>query len=110
MKIIAVNLTENKTNLVGLNPITMKKIGNMVLLAGKNGSGKTRLLNLIRNQAQNIQHDMNQRSNAKNNIDTYLNKIKNLAGEKQQLELNIQIKIAEQKKVKIKKKAAYTGL
>ncbi len=90
MKIIAVNLTENKTNPVGLNPITMKKIGNMVLLAGKNGSGKTRLLNLIRNQAQNIQHDMNQRSSAQRNIDAYLNKIKNLVGEKQQLELNIQ--------------------
>ncbi len=91
MKIIAVNLTENKTNPVGLNPITMKKIGNMVLLAGKNGSGKTRLLDLIRNQAQNIQQDIIKRNSAKTNIDANLNKIKNLVGEKQQLELNIQL-------------------
>ncbi len=90
MKITEVNLTENKTNSVGLNPITMKKIGNMVLLAGKNGSGKTRLLNLIRNQAQNLQNDINQRSSAKSNIDTYLKNIENQVGQKQQLELNIQ--------------------
>jgi len=90
MKITAVNLTEDKTKLVGLNPISMKKIGNMVLLAGKNGSGKTRLLNLIRNQAQDVQNDIIQRNRAKNNIDSYSNQIKNQIGQKQQLELNIQ--------------------
>ena len=90
MKITEVNLTENITQPVGLNPISMKKIGNMVLLAGKNGSGKTRLLNLIRKQAQNIQNDINQRSSAKNNINSYSNQIKNQVGQKQQLELNIQ--------------------
>ncbi|RXI44356.1 hypothetical protein CRU99_05240 [Malaciobacter mytili] len=90
MKITAVNLTENKTKLVGLNPISMKKIGNTVLLAGKNGSGKTRLLNLIRNHAQNIQNDINQRRSAKDNINSYSVQIKNQVKQKQQIELNIQ--------------------
>lgn len=90
MKIAEVNLIETITNTVGLKPISMKKIGNMVLLAGKNGSGKTRLINLIRNQAQNIQNEINQRNSAKNNIDSYSNQIKNQEGQKQQLEQNIQ--------------------
>lgn len=90
MKITEVNLIKNITNPVGLNPISMKKIGEMVLLAGKNGSGKTRLLNLIRSQAQNIQNEINQRSNAKNNIDSYRKNIENQVGQRQQLELNIQ--------------------
>ncbi|MFA7083254.1 MAG: AAA family ATPase [Arcobacteraceae bacterium] len=90
MKIIEVNLTENIANQVGLNPISMKKIDNMVLLAGKNGSGKTRLLNLIRNQAQNVKNEISQRNSAKSNIDSYSTNIKNQAQQKQQLELNIQ--------------------
>lgn len=90
MKITEVNLTENITHPLGLNSVSMKKIGDMVLLAGKNGSGKTRLLNLIRNQAENIQNEINQRDSARNNIDSYSNQIKNQVGQKQQLELNIQ--------------------
>lgn len=90
MKITEVNLTKNITQPVGLNPISMKKIGNMVLLAGKNGSGKTRLLNLIRNQAQNIQNDKNQRNSAKSNIGIKLKNIENQVVTKQQLEQNIQ--------------------
>lgn len=90
MKITEVNLIENITNQVGLKPISMKKIGDIVLLAGKNGSGKTRLLNLVRNQTQNIQNEINQRSSAKSNIELYSNQIKNQVGQRQQLELNIQ--------------------
>lgn len=90
MKITEVNLIENITNQVGLKPISMKKIGDIVLLAGKNGSGKTRLLNLIRNQAQNIQNEINQKNNAKSNIDSYSKNIENQVGQRQQLELNIQ--------------------
>lgn len=101
MKITEVNLIENITNKIGLKPISMKKIGDMVLLAGKNGSGKTRLLNLVRNHTQNVQNDINQRNNAKNNLDSYSNQIKNLPRQKQQLEEGIvkhkeQIKIWEQ--------------
>ncbi|MBY0539980.1 MAG: hypothetical protein K2P52_01015, partial [Campylobacterales bacterium] len=101
MKITEVNLVENITNPVGLKPISMKKIGNMVLLAGKNGSGKTRLLNLVRNQTQNIQNEIIQRNSAKNNIDSYLKEIQNLPHQKQQIEEGIlkhkeQIKIWEQ--------------
>lgn len=84
------NLIENITNQVGLKPISMKKIGDMVLLAGKNGSGKTRLLNLIRKQAQNIEKDINQRNKAEKDIDSYLKSIEGQAAQKQQFELNIQ--------------------
>lgn len=89
MKITEVNLIENITNQIGLKPISMKKIGDMVLLAGKNGSGKTRLLNLVRNHTQNVQNDINQRSSAKSHIDSYSNQIKNQPQQKQQLEQNI---------------------
>jgi predicted ATPase/SAM-dependent methyltransferase len=95
MKITEVNLIENITNQIGLKPISMKKIGDMVLLAGKNGSGKTRLLNLVRNHTQNVQNDINQRNNAKNNLDSYSNQIKNLPRQKQQLEEGI-VKYKEQ--------------
>ena len=101
MKITEVNLIENITIPVGLKPISMKKIGNIVLLAGKNGSGKTRLLDLVRNQTQNIQNEIIQRNSAKNNIDSYLKEIQNLPHQKQQIEEGIlkhkeQIKIWEQ--------------
>lgn len=89
MKITEVNLRENITQSVGLNPISMQKIGNMVLLAGKNGSGKTRLLNLIRNQVQNVQDEINRRNNAKSNIDSHSNDIQNQPQQKQTLEQNI---------------------
>lgn len=53
MAIIEVNLLEDVTTPLGLKPVTMRKIGSMVLLAGKNGSGKTRLLKVIKEQAAN---------------------------------------------------------
>lgn len=40
MKITEVNLIENTTQPLGLNPVSMKNIGNIVLLAGKNGFRK----------------------------------------------------------------------
>jgi|GEM_PF-448241 len=89
MKITEVNLIENITIPVGLKPISMKKIGDIVLLAGKNGSGKTRLLNLVRNQTQNIQNEINQRNTAKANISTYSQNIENQVGQKLLLEQNI---------------------
>lgn len=54
MKITEVNLIEKITQPLGLKTVSMKKIGNIILLAGKNGSGKTRILDLIRHQASNL--------------------------------------------------------
>lgn len=54
MKITDVNLPDDLTTPMGLKPIAMHKIGGTVLLAGKNGAGKTRILNLVRNNASNI--------------------------------------------------------
>jgi chromosomal replication initiation ATPase DnaA len=54
MNIIEVNLTKDTAQTVGLQQICMKKMGNTILLAGKNGSGKTRLLNIIRQQATKL--------------------------------------------------------
>ncbi|WP_436515601.1 AAA family ATPase [Ekhidna sp. To15] len=46
MRITSINIPEEKIN-NGLKPIVMEKLGQVVLLAGKNGSGKSRILNLI---------------------------------------------------------------
>jgi len=48
MKITKINIPKSKIN-NGLEAVKMHRLGQVVLLAGKNGSGKTRLLNLISN-------------------------------------------------------------
>ena len=45
MKITEVNIALDETD--GLQNITMKKVGEIVLIAGQNGSGKSRLLKKI---------------------------------------------------------------
>ncbi|MCP4120650.1 MAG: AAA family ATPase, partial [Bacteroidetes bacterium] len=48
MRIKKINIPETNIN-NGLEEVNMHRLGHVVLLAGKNGSGKTRLLNLISN-------------------------------------------------------------
>ncbi len=47
MKITQVNIPADET--VGLDTIKMSRLGQIILIAGKNGSGKTRLLSKIQN-------------------------------------------------------------
>ena len=54
MKIIELNIPKEIAEEKGLSPISMSRLGNVVLIAGKNGSGKTRLLELIKEQTNNI--------------------------------------------------------
>jgi predicted ATPase/SAM-dependent methyltransferase len=69
MKITEVDIPESDTSSVGLKHISMKKIGDIVLLAGKNGSGKTRILNLIRTKTA-LRHQIIENSeNASKQID-----------------------------------------
>ncbi|MDI9311805.1 MAG: AAA family ATPase [Limnohabitans sp.] len=49
MKITKVNIPENIGENDGLKDIKMQKLSNLVIIAGKNGSGKTRILNKIFN-------------------------------------------------------------
>lgn len=51
MKITKVNIPIESIN-NGLMPVKMHRLGQVVILAGKNGSGKSRLLNLISNTIQ----------------------------------------------------------
>lgn len=51
MKIEKVDLPIEVTKEVELKPILMERLGKVVLVAGKNGAGKSRLLNLIRTYA-----------------------------------------------------------
>ena len=48
MRITKINIPKESIN-NGIEPVKMHKLGQVVLLAGKNGAGKTRLLNLIAN-------------------------------------------------------------
>ncbi|MFA6189573.1 MAG: AAA family ATPase [Sulfuricurvum sp.] len=90
MKIIEVNLTERVTKTIGLGPVSMKKIGSTILLAGKNGSGKTRLLNLIRQQASVLHTYKSQQQQSNSYINSYKQQIEQQSQQKQQLEQNIQ--------------------
>ncbi|MEJ5092360.1 AAA family ATPase [Sphingobacterium faecium] len=47
MKIIKIDIPKSTDNNDGLEYIKMEKLNNIVLIAGKNGSGKTRILNKI---------------------------------------------------------------
>lgn len=50
MKIERINLTEAITSQINLKAILMERLNKVVLIAGKNGAGKSRLLRLIREQ------------------------------------------------------------
>ena len=46
---------------LGLKAFKMSKLGNVVLLAGKNGSGKSRVLRLLHGQSQRRRNYLNER-------------------------------------------------
>jgi len=71
VKITDVQLNENLTKSIGLSPIKMSKIGNIVLLAGKNGSGKTRLLKLVSQLSANLHTLQQNKLQAPTNIQNY---------------------------------------
>ena len=48
MRITSVNIPASYLSDIGLNPIEMNRLGKIVILAGKNGSGKTRILNTLK--------------------------------------------------------------
>ena len=50
MRITKIDIAKTSDNKDGLEHIKMDKLSNIVLIAGKNGSGKTRILNKIFNQ------------------------------------------------------------
>lgn len=52
MKIEKINIDESITSQLGLKPVQMDRLNHVVLVAGKNGSGKSRLLQLIKEQVQ----------------------------------------------------------
>lgn len=72
MKIIEFN-TEyiEEKNRLGLQTFKMSKLGDVVLLAGKNGSGKSRIMQLLQNYAQQnfeINHSRADLEREKNNL------------------------------------------
>lgn len=59
MSIKSVDIIEEHSKSAGLKPVKMDRLGQVVLIAGKNGCGKTRLLNLIKNMVGNAQQLLN---------------------------------------------------
>lgn len=59
----------------------MSKLGEVVLLAGKNGSGKTRILNLIRQQAPGAISLYHQKLNAPGQIKNYRHSLKSYSAQ-----------------------------
>jgi nucleoside-triphosphatase THEP1 len=87
MKIAKIDIPKSVNNSEGLDHIKMDKLGSIVLLTGKNGSGKTRILNKIVNELNikpkksmlaNIISDIN---NIRNNRKIHLHKITELNNE-----------------------------
>ena len=74
MKITTVNIPADET--VGLQDIKMSKLSNLVLVAGKNGSGKSRLLTKIKNTLQ-VKPTISQKAQAQQNIPSLENTINN---------------------------------
>lgn len=55
MKIIEVNIPNEKSSILGLKNININKIDEMVIIVGKNGSGKSRLLKIIKQQTGTLE-------------------------------------------------------
>lgn len=72
MKITTVNIPADTT--VGLQDIYMPKLNNLVLIAGKNGSGKSRLLTKIKSTFQS-KPTIAQKDQANKNVISYQNAI-----------------------------------
>jgi len=60
---------------MGLKPFRMPKLGDVVLLAGKNGSGKSRVLRLLHWQCQQRRHFFNERRDLPQSIINTNNRI-----------------------------------
>lgn len=65
-------------NRLGLKPFKMSKLGNIVLLAGKNGSGKSRVLQLLRQQTNDRQNFYAKRRNLSREITNAALSVQNL--------------------------------
>lgn len=87
MNIVDVNLPQSLTDSIGISPVKMSKIGKTVLLAGKNGSGKTRLLKLIREQAHLLHQSVQRKSSAPTQISNSRNNIRTLSAQIEQLKI-----------------------
>jgi len=89
MQITEVNLPEDITNNVGLEAVLMKRIGKTVLLAGKNGSGKTRIYKLVQQEAKRLSQIIQQKTQAESEIKQFEREMKNQPQQKVQLETSI---------------------
>jgi ABC-type multidrug transport system ATPase subunit len=76
MKIEKIDLPEEETSQSGLGPIKMDRLNSVVLIAGKNGSGKTRLLNLLQSKIKDCLNIVDT-DNLKKNISRSESNIKN---------------------------------
>ena len=68
----------DEKNRLGLKPFKMSKLGNIVLLAGKNGSGKSRVLQLLRQQTNDRQNFYAKRRNLSREITNAALSVQNL--------------------------------
>lgn len=84
MKIERINIPESITSKSGLKAVVMERLNHVVLVAGKNGAGKSRLLQLIRSQVEaaftegELAGFITNIDSHKARILTYNNSIKNL--------------------------------
>lgn len=81
MRITKVDIPKSDKNQDGLEAIRMDRLEQIVLIAGKNGSGKTRILNKIlstlnsKPKNSNVENLKNQIDKLKKNIESYTNNV-----------------------------------
>ncbi len=87
MRITKVDIPKSEKDLDGLEEIKMSRLGQIVLLAGKNGSGKTRILDKILNRLalkpskNDLENARKQIENSKDRITSLENAIESLESE-----------------------------
>ncbi len=79
MRIIKVEIPEEETK-NGLKKVSMSKLGQVVVLAGRNGAGKTRLLNLVKDKIRE-KPKLDKIESFNNGIEKYEETIRDLKNE-----------------------------
>ncbi|MGN6567200.1 MAG: AAA family ATPase, partial [Flavipsychrobacter sp.] len=90
MRITKVNIPATEIPICGLEDIAMDKLGKVVLLAGKNGAGKSRLLNKIFSKLPQ-KPGKSAVINARNRLDNYKDGINGIESRISELEKQISI-------------------
>ena len=100
MKIEKIDIPEETASGYGLKPVKMERLNHVVLIAGKNGAGKSRLLTMLKNIFQTYP-DYKKALDLNNNITQLNGQVVQWNNQISQHEKNLSITVNEQQKRQI---------